>query len=190
MEATVVDGEVVSIAAAPTRGQSTPYAAERSSFGCSDVERYPPFFSDASHIQGFEDFIGCSNLSSTPASVRLNESRTYGQHAGRITGHAGNADWTAYSQEFQCETQYHRSWQTLATNIYTSGTSATFTGASAWEGGYNCGSPLSEPALGAVDGGGNPPPPSAIPSQHPGVRRRTCGATGCNNSGVDNTRQH
>jgi hypothetical protein len=122
-------------------GGVSPFASENvgSVFGCT-ANRWPPDWYQANdELQGGEDFLDCKGLGHTTASVRVKESSTYGTHASMISGHDGNTFWTAYSDWWLCE-PITRSWQTVATNIYTDpyGNSGTFTNTSQWEGGITC----------------------------------------------------
>jgi hypothetical protein len=138
-------GEYVKMASPPTRpnptGGVSPFASETvgSVFGCT-ANRWPPDWFQANYeLQGGEDFLDCTGLGHTTASVRVKESSTYGTHASLISGHDGNTFWTAYSDFWTCE-PITRSWQTVATNIYTDpyGNSGTFTNTSQWEAGITC----------------------------------------------------
>lgn len=146
--ASVVEGQVASVPSTdiaaldvPTQVglDSTETSDQQIQFGCNGVNRFPPSYVYPGVIQGGEDFVGCFNLSHRTASVRLKESSTYGTHAARISGKSGNSDWTAWSEPFNCE-PISRSWQTVATNIYTAtnGASVTYVGSSAWASGFYC----------------------------------------------------
>ena len=79
-------------------------------------------------------------LTGMVAEVGLKDSRTYGTHAWNDSPHAGNANWTAYSDYFYCQFQFHREWQTLGYNTYyaVDGESSLWAMVGAWSPGVDC----------------------------------------------------
>lgn len=133
-------GQIVSGDLQPKDGGGpSPTASQVNGFGCF-VNVYPPGFVYQGAIQGNEDFVSCVSVASTSAQVCLKESRTYGLHVCKTSNHFGNAVWTAWSNAFACETQYHRQWMTTGTNTYiaTNGQSSLWGFSSNWGGAFSC----------------------------------------------------
>lgn len=120
-------------------GSVTPQGTFQGSvYGC-EIDAWAPVFSSPNSIVGFEDFKLCTNVASTQAQVCMKETKFYGLHGCATRYQIGNGNWTAFSNNFTCQSHI-RGWRTQGTNLYTAvnGQSALYGFSSNTATGYNC----------------------------------------------------